>query len=447
MASFDLKNKHFLALLGNGVISVFSVLTIFVLYRALSKTDAGTWFFFLTVLGLADSIRNGFLTTATIKFYAGTNPERGKEVLGSVWYLAIVITIIMIGINLLAIPFMGYINKPEVLIVIKWFSITLISTLPISISGWVLIADENYSKMLLIRFVNNGTMILLILLLIFFKIGSLRNILIVNLATNLLASLLCIIQGLAKLTTIPHRTKKTIIELSHFGKYSLATNTSANLLTSANTFIITWVLGPAALAVYNLPQRLMEFVEIPLRSFMGTGLSAMAAAQNSGNTEKIVFITKKYAGMLTMAFIPMAIIAFFGADIATQLLGGGKYAGTEAANIFRMLMFIAILYPIDRFNGATLDIINQPKVNFHKVLVMMVVNISVSMVGVYSLKNLYGVAIATPCTLLAGLIFGYFNLKKHLPNYTFIGIIQTGFIESKSVVFNFLNRSKTKHQA
>ena len=274
--------------------------------------------------------------------------------------------------------------------------------------------------------------------------GSLHNILIVNLGTNLLASAFCIFMGLSRLKTIPYREKATIIEIAHFGKYSLATNTSANLLSSASTLIITFILSPAALAVYNLPQRLMEFVEIPLRSFMGTGMSAMAAAANNNDEEKIVYVSKKYAGILTFAFIPLAIVAFFGAGIATQLLGGGKaeYATGEAPNILRMLMFIAILYPIDRFNGATLDIINHPKVNFYKVLVMMTVNISVSVAGVLLLKNAYGVAIATPFTLMAGLCFGYYHLKKHLKGYTFRGIIATGYDESKLILVQVLSRFK-----
>ena len=178
----------------------------------------------------------------------------------------------------------------------------------------------------------------------------------------------------------------------------------------------------------------MEFVEIPLRSFIGTGMSAMAAALNNKDLDKVVFITKKYAGILTFAFMPLAIIAFFGAGLATQILGGGKYANTEAPNIFRLFMFIAILYPIDRFNGATLDIINQPKVNFYKVLIMMVVNISVSLLGITLFKNLYGVAIATPITLLAGLAFGYLNLVKHLPNYSIKSILSNGFSESVTLI-------------
>ena len=83
------------------------VLTIAILYRILTKSDTGIWFFFLTVLGLAEAIRTGFLTTATVKFYAGTSLETGKQVLGSVWYLAILLTAGLCFISL--ILFLTYI--------------------------------------------------------------------------------------------------------------------------------------------------------------------------------------------------------------------------------------------------------------------------------------------------------------------------------------------------
>ena len=193
------------------------------------------------------------------------------------------------------------------------------------------------------------------------------------------------------------------------------------------------MLGPSVLAVYNLPQRLLEIVEIPLRSFVGTGMSAMATAYNTKNMYHLTFVSRKYPGVLTFAFIPIIIVAFLGADIAVGLLGGGKYAGTEAANIFRLLMFFSVLYPIDRFNGVTLDILHQQKINFYKVLVMIAANIPVAFTGIFIFHNVWGVAIASPFTLLAGLLFGYYHLSKYM-DYSFRKIIQVGYIESIQIV-------------
>jgi len=306
------RNKHFLALVGNLVISGFSVLTISLLYRVLTKSDAGTWFFFLTIVGLADAIRNGFLTTATVKFYAGTDKERAASVLGSVWYLATALTAMVVAINVLLFAGVPFINKPELIIAVKWFGITFISSLPFSITFWILIAEEDYLKILWLRLINSGSMIIIIGILALIHQATLFNVLLVNFLTNCITSAVALFWGISKVKTFAKRNKETIMEILHFGKYSLATNMSTNLLSSVNTFVITFMLGPSALAIYNLPQRLMELVEIPLRSFVGTGMSAMAIAYNNKNMYHLVHVTKKYAGMLTLVFIPTAIFAFFG---------------------------------------------------------------------------------------------------------------------------------------
>jgi O-antigen/teichoic acid export membrane protein len=393
----------------------------------------GIWFFFLTVSGLADAIRNGFLTTATVKFFAGTAKDRGNSVLGSVWYLAIALTAAIAITSFIVLAFSSFIQSEQLLIVLKWLGITFISSLPFSVTFWILIAEEDYLKILGLRFINSGGMIVTIGILALLQQATLFNILVVNVATNTVTSLLALALGYAKLSTIKHRTTVIVKEIMHFGKYSLSTNMSANLLSTVNTFLITFMLGPATLAIYNAPQRLMEIVEIPLRSFVGTGMSAMATAYNNNNMYHLVHVTKKYAGMLCLAFIPIIIIVLFGADYAVLLLGGGKYAGTEAANILRMLIVASFVYPIDRFNGVTLDIIQQQKVNFYKVLVMLATNVPVTYLGILLLQNIWGAAIAIPLTTLAGLLFGYYHLRKHI-DYTIGGIFKTGIIESRNLL-------------
>jgi len=375
-----------LALSGNMVISVLSVVMMSLLYRALTKSDVGTWFFFLSFSGLAEAIRNGFLSTATVKFYAGTDYEKGESVLGSIWTLAILLTLLFLVANGLIWIFLSHFSNPQMLLVVKWFGITLISSLPYTITFWILVAKEDYEKILWLRLVNNGSMVVIIITLMLLNKMSLENQLILNFATNVLTSLVCIAFRLTHVTSIFKRKLETIKSIAHFGKYSLATNLSSNLLSSSDTFIITYLLGPAALAVYNLPKRLMEIIEIPLRSFIGTGMSSMAIAMNNNRKEEVLHIFKKYAGMLTFAFIPIVVGGILLADIAIDILGGDKYLGTEAANIFRLFLLFSFLFPIDRFNGVTLDILNMPKVNLHKVMAMLVVNVVADFLGVYLLK-------------------------------------------------------------
>ena len=144
MAGFkisDLNNKNFLALSGNGITAVLAVGQMALLTRSLSIPDFGMWCFFLMIYNLGDALRNGLLGTATIKFYAGTARDRGHEVLGSVWFLALVVTGVLVLLDAAFLPFTYLIRSSEVVMCIKWFGFTFISSLLFNLIFWVLMAE------------------------------------------------------------------------------------------------------------------------------------------------------------------------------------------------------------------------------------------------------------------------------------------------------------------
>ncbi len=422
------KNKHFLSLMGNGVISLFGLLQFALLYKVFSKEDVGVWLFFMTTQGVLDSIRNGFLGTATVKFYAGAEAKRAADVLGSIWYLAIAITGLMLVANAMALPLLPYITNTSMVVSVQWIGLTMLSSLPFLVIFGRLQADEKYGTILWMRMINSGSTIVAFIVLIFLGKFTLQTALLWNFITNCMTSLIGIAANLGGLKTIAHRSKATITEIYHFGKYSMATSLTSNLLGASNTYIVTFMLGPGAVAVLSVPSKLMELVEIPLRSFVGTGMSSMATAFNQKNMSHVTHIMNKYAGMLTWVFIPLAIGVFFLADIPVNILSSGKYKGTEAANLYRIVMAIAILYPIDRFNGIALDIIHQPRLNFIKVQIMLLVKVVTTFVCIAMLHSVYCAPLGGLLTMVAGLGFGYFSLKKFM-DFSIADILRTGYTE------------------
>ncbi len=227
------------------------------------------------------------------------------------------------------------------------------------------------------------------------------------------------------------------MELLHFAKYSFSATIGSTLLGNVDTFIITFMLGPVSLAIYNIPMRLMQIIEMPLLSFATTGMSGMAVAFNNKDMDRVVFILKKYAGMLTIAFIPVTILAVLFADTAVSVFGGHKYIETASANIFRLCMILSLIYPIDRFNGATLDIINKPRINLHKIILMLVINIVGDFVGIALFKNLYGAVAASFVMYTVSLSYGYTQLNKYLP-VSIRSVLATGYAETKLFIRRFI---------
>ncbi|KAA6431527.1 oligosaccharide flippase family protein [Dyadobacter flavalbus] len=427
------RNKHFLSLAGNGIMSVLGMLNMIILYRALPVASIGMWVFFLSILLLVDTFRSGFLTTAFIKFYAGAATARKAEVVGSAWFIGGAITLVLVILNVPAYLFSSYFKNPSLVLFVEWFGIIYVASLPSFIASCVVQAEQRFDQLLCIRFLSQGVFILFVIIMALTKTANLQNIIYAYLGGAAMTSLFAIFMGWSRIAMFKDRTWATISEIFHFGKYSVGTTLSSNLFGTSNTMIINFMLGPAALAVFNLGQRLMEIIEIPLRSFAATGMPELSAAYNEGNKAKVIETMKRYTGLITVALLPACLGAVALADVAISIIGGSKYVHSEAANIMRLFMTFALLYPLDRFFALTLDVIHQPKINFIKVLLMLAGSVTASFAGIYLTGNVYGVAIAGIVPTLIGVGIGYWGLNRFEP-FSIMSVFTTGYSEAVNLV-------------
>jgi len=441
------KSKHFLSLTSNGVNALIGVVTIGILFRYLTKEDMGNWGFFLTVLLLVDTFRSGFLSTSFVKFYAGSTQERQYEIIGSTWYIGIIITMIFVVINIPAYFVSLYIKDTSITLFLRFFSINYLFSLPFFISNCILQGKQRFDRLLILNFTNQGSFLGLLLITIFLKKIDIHTVLYCYLSANLISSLLSLLLGWADIKKIKYKTKTGIREIYNFGKFSVGTNLSATLLSSTDSFIIKLFLGPASLAVYGAGIKLIAFIEIPLRSFVFTAMPGLSSHFNSGAKSDVLQVMKKYIGMITFALMPLSILVIIFADYAILILGGAKYVNTEAPNILRIFMIISLLYPADRFFGLTLDIIHLPKINFQKVVLMVIVTVVTDWLAIKFTGSIYGVAAASIFCTLTGLIIGFYALNRYYQKFTFLDIYSNGYKELilllKDNYTRFFKKAKT----
>lgn len=245
--------------------------------------------------------------------------------------------------------------------------------------------------------------------------------------------------GWSRIATFSKRTSGCVREIVRFGRYSMGTYLFSTVFKHSDSIIIKFMIGPAALSVYNLAQRLLEIIEIPIRSFLATAMPAMSVAFNKGENGRVSHIMKKYTGTLTVLLIPIIICMLLFADVIVAIIGGQKYIHTEAANVFRIFMFYAILFPLDRFSGITLDIIHKPQLNFIKIIFSLVINVAADIIAIKIFGNVYSVAAASIFTLLFGVGFGYITLNRYLP-YNLNGVLKLGYEESRTLISDFLKK-------
>jgi O-antigen/teichoic acid export membrane protein len=427
-----LKNPHIVNLIGNAVMSVLNMVQIAILFRYLSMDKMGVWFFFQGTIGLVDTFRAGLLSTAFITSYSGTTKERAAEVAGSAWFLSILITAVFVIVNLgyLAIPY--HVSDGGLDTFLKWFGLVFIITLPSFIASCVLQAEQRFDRLLCIRAVSTGLSITLVLLLIWLNKLNLMTAIYAGFIAGGVTSLMTIVLGWARINTLLNKSTQTVKGLFDFGKYSVGTALGSNMFRNSDTYIINFMLGSSALAVYNLGLRLMELIEIPLRSFAATIMPPLSAAYNQGNKHHVIYLLKKYSGLLTIILIPVVIGSLFFAEVAIWIVDK-KYLTTEAANVLRVFMTFALLYPVERFMALTLDAINQPKVNMIKLIFMLAANVIGDFAGVWIFGNIYGVAFATILPVLTGMIISYHWLQKYM-EFSLWDVYKIGWLETQWLI-------------
>ena len=439
------RNIHLQSLVGNGVMSIFGMLTVAILYRALSLKDIGIYVFFMTVIGLIDTIRSGFLTNSFIKFYSGTDTKRANEVAGSAWGLAIAITLVCIFINVITFFISDYITNESIILFLRYFSLISIATLPSFMANLVIQGDKRFDRLLWMRLINQtlftGTVIVLTIL----KKSTLTSVIMAYICSNFVASIIIFLLRWTKIGALRYFSMESFREIFHFGKYSMATSVSSNLFSVTNTFFINFFIGPAGLAVYNLGGRLLQIVEIPLLSFAASGMPSLSGYYNQNKKEGMMYVMKKMVGMLTIVIVGIAVLSIIFANPVILLLGGEKYLHTEAPNLFRIFMTLAILYPADRFFALTIDVIHMPKINFYKILIMLGINLVANYIGVSIFHSVYGIALAGIFPMLFAIIFTYIPLNKYY-KFSFWNVYVVGYNEVvmfvKQVYHNLFNKQK-----
>ena len=435
-------NMHIQSLIANGLMAVFGMVTLSIVYRSLTIVDIGVYIFFLSIVGLIDNLRAGFLTITIVKFFAGTTPDRGEVVAGSAWLLSAFIAIILLILNIPTYFLARYVTDQGLALILKYFAVMSIVTLPYFMSDCFVQAEKRFDRMLWLRIFNQGSYTILVFTLAFFNKLTLTSLLYTFVASNLIASVIVLLLKWTKITTIFSANRITVKELFHFGKYSMGTNVSSNLFGVTNTFIINFLIGPAALAIYNLGVKLLQIVQIPLLSLVTSGMPLLSIHYNNGEKERFIYALKKFIGMLTLALIPIVLIAVIFANPIIHLLGGSNYIGSEAANLFRIFIIIALLFPADSFFAIGVDVIHQPKINFYKILIMLLANIITVSIAVSIYKSVYSIAFASLVPIIIAIYITYKPLNKYY-KFTFLNIYEVGFKElillyrtQKNKIFN-----------
>ncbi len=436
-----IKNNHTLSLAGNLTNAVLGFASIALVARLLDKESMGAWVMFLTGYIFADLLRAGIIHTSLIRFAASSKKEHFGIVSGSGWMISIFTTIFLSLLTYSIHLFFGHvITNPGFNLFLEWYWLAAITTLPFNYAAWLMQARSQFEKVLYIRLLNQLSFMTCILLALIFEKNSTEIVLGSFIISGLLPSAVSMWAGWSMIKTVRFATKEMMRELFNFGKFSMGTLMGSNLLRSSDTLLIGFMMTTRDVALYAIPLKLIEVIEILLRSFVSTAMPAMSKYASPDHKVELKAMYYKYTGVLSILLIPVVVGTFIFADTLVVILGGAQYA--ESAVILRVLAVYSLFLPLDRFSGITLDIIGKPYLNFIKVLLMLLVNVTGDLLAIHYIGNIWGVAAVSILTFITGVIFGNFFLKKYL-HHSVRETVVTGFKATLHILHPIKERFKS----
>lgn len=371
-------------------VAVFAFISFMLLVRSLDPVIYGEWVLFIVLGNFVEMLRFGVTRTAIIRFLSGANKIDRIKLLGSNWYIGLIATIIIsIIIWIVYFVFPTPIKDSGYLLFFIWYPLLSFINLPFNNAISVMMADQRFDRILVIRLVNTIPFMLFLLVNLFFLHYGIMTILYVYLFVNLITSLLCLFKKWDGIQYIFKADKHSNSTILNFGKFSTGTLIGANLLKSSDTILLAMspFIGTAGVAFYNVPLRLTEILEIPLRSFASTAFPRMSKASLENKVDEVKQIFYSYSGGLTFILLPILIVGFIFAEQFVLILGGPEYIETQ--NIFRIFCIYGLFISVDKFTGIALDSINKPKKNFIKVVYMAASNIFGDIIAIFYASKIF----------------------------------------------------------
>jgi len=448
------KDANFLSFAGNLSTALAGLFSYMILLRMLSIHDFGIWVLFTTPASLIDMLRFGVTREALVRYLSGSSMDDKKYYLGSAWVVGLLIlagiTIIVWTVALLiphALKDSGY------SLFFTWYPLLGLVTLPWNYAWSIFQADVDFGKIFWIRFFNLCSFLVIIFVAYLYIKIDVAMVVFIYIATNLATSLFCMYKKWTGLQFLQRISKSKVMDILRYGKYSMATRIGSSLLKGADSFIISFsaFMGPASVALYAIPLKYIEFIEIPLLSFATTAFPKLSKLSMENNKEGFKRVYYGYTGPIVYIFIVIALVSLALNKYFILILGGTKYLTTSPQITYVLMVFIlyGMLMPLDRFTGIALDSLNRPDKNFQKVLAMTLANIAGDIIAVFGLHYLFPamlpvtillfVAIASIIFSVIGLFIGYHFLKKEI-DISFSLIFSKGFTFYKDLNKHIKNK-------
>ena len=412
-----LNSNSTLSFIGNLFVSVAGMINFMLIARLVSADELGQYAIFLAASTFLEMIRLGLTHNGLIRFLATDSELEGKQLIGTSYliglslavFLAIILTAIYNSVCDKADCFGAY------QLFLFWYPVFSIITFPVKNAITLFQADLKFGLILVYRILNIVPLtFFLVWGISYHQAVSIDSIMWLMVITSGVLSLLSIILRRDGADKCKYTNKKSFIKLFEFGKFNSLTLLGTNLLQSIDMFLIGLSpLGSVAVAIYSIPLKYMEVIQMPLRSLLATTYPLLAKVAEKRDWIAFKQILYSRSGFLFIGFIPICLVLILLAPWLIRIIAGNNFYeinGSSSSQLLILFAIMALFMPFDKFSGTALDAMNRPQSNTKKVFIMLLINAFVDVIALWGFSSLNLMAVGSILYTLAGGIVGFYFL-------------------------------------
>jgi lipopolysaccharide exporter len=401
------------SLLNRISIAFFAMLSVFFMAHSITKEDMGVWALFLSVTSVLELIRNGFIRNPFITHVVSVDKKDRNEFTASslmmhCWLTLIIIVILVAGARPLAILW----KAPVLEYLFYIYALRSIVLIPSLHFEYLQQAQLEFKGV----FINNALRAGLFA--VYNGVGYFMNLNDNDFHPGLLelgwvyciTALISVIIVYPTVKKLPFEvfprnfTKKTMAELSKFGKYTLGTVISSMVMRSTDSWMIAGSkYGAEGVASYNPALRFANLVEVPTLAISNLVFPQISGKMKERGIAGVKDMYVKSVSVILAIMLPMILPLYFFADFFVRVLFGNNYM--EAVPILQITVFYTLIIPFNRQFGTVMDALKMPKINFYLLVMMIAINAILN----YFFLNAIGLIGSAYATLISYLIIFVLN--------------------------------------
>jgi len=411
-----MKSADVHSLAGNLILAMFSLALFLLMVRSLDKATYGGWVIFITAASLLDMLRFGLSGTGAIRTLPLSTGMDRSRIIAASYHTGI---LACLGISVLCVAghqiLSGVNTGAYYLPVLKYYPLLACANLATLQAGVVNQGLVNFKRLLVVRALTGTLNLMIVGFYVHRFSATIQGIIAAYIVSTAAVSLFIFLMKWDGRQHFRYFHRPSIRRILDFGKYSMASYLGSNLLRSSDAIILglSPAMGAESVAVYAIPLKFVEIIEIPMRSFTATAYPRLSLAIHHGKT-RFNQVFGRYLGYTVLFLIPVAGgIAIF-SGFLLPLVGGTEYADSIdlQRSILNIILIYILLLPFDRYTGMALFAIDQPRYNFLKIIMMLTTNIIMDLLAVFVFQSLELVALATVVFTLIGTGFGWYCIQK-----------------------------------